>query len=408
MPDLPFPELPAEPQHRPERKSLVCFAADAETEEALRGGLGEAGRQEAEFRRADITRAIAALGAMPSPWTLVVDVAGHPQPLAALEDLSQVVEPEIRVLVVGDRQDVGFYRQLTRGLGVADYLYKPLTAAMVAENFGPVVARRRFAAAPVRGGRLLSVTGARGGVGASTIAANLAWYMAHTAHRHSVVLDADLHRGSQALLLGAQADPGLRHAIEHPDRVDELFIERATTAAGDRLHLLAAEEPLAAPLAYAPGAAERLVALLRRRYNFILADAPFAPDGLGRELLDLAQHRILVLEPTLACIRDTLRLLQLEAGPGQANRPLLVLNRTGRKGGLSTSQVTEALKLAPDILLPDLPKRLEEAATLGEPAAVARGPFRDAIARLARATGGIGEDTAPRRGFWARLRPRGA
>ncbi|MCB4820815.1 AAA family ATPase [Roseicella aerolata] len=402
MPDHAFPEAPEEAQHRPERQALVCFAADAETEEALRTGLSDSIRQEAEFRRADIQRAIAALREMPTPWTLVVDVAGHPQPLAALEDLSQVVEPDVRVLVVGDREDVGFYRQLTRGLGVADYLYKPLTAAMVAEHFGPVVARRRFAAVPARGGRLLTVTGVRGGVGASTIAANLGWYLGAVAQRHTVVLDADLHRGIQALLLAAQAGPGLRNAIEHPDRVDELFVERAAMPAGDRLHLLAAEEPLAAPLAEAPGAAERLAAMLRRRYNFIVADAPFAPAGFGRALLDLAQHRILVLEPTLACLRDTLRLLQLEPGPGQAHRPLLVLNRAGRKGGLSSRQVAEALKLEPDITLPDLPKRLEEAATLGQPAASSGGPVREAIAALARAAGGVGAEAMPRRGWFRR------
>jgi pilus assembly protein CpaE len=402
MPDHSFPEMPEEAQHRPERQALVCFAADAVTEEALRTGLAEAARQEAEFRRADIHRAITALREMPTPWTLVVDLAGHPQPIAALEDLSQVVEPDVRVLVVGDREDVGFYRQLTRGLGVADYLYKPLTAAMVAEHFGPVVARRRLGAAQARGGRLLTVTGVRGGVGASTIAANLGWYLAGIAHRHTVVLDADLHRGTQALLLAAQAGPGLRNAVEHPDRVDELFVERSATPAGARLHLLAAEEALAAPLTYAPGAAERLTAMLRRRYNFIVADTPFEPTGLGRALLDLAQHRILVLEPTLACLRDTLRLMQLEPGPGQAHRPLLVLNRAGRKGGLSTARVAEALKQEPDIILPDLPKRLEEAATLGQPAAASGGPFQAAIARLARAAGGVGPEAAPRRGWFRR------
>ncbi|MDO9709136.1 AAA family ATPase [Paracraurococcus lichenis] len=404
MPDHPFPDSLEDAQHRPERRALVCFAADAATEEALRTGLAEAARQEAEFRRADIHKAIAALREMPTPWTLVVDVAGHPQPLAVLEDLSQVVEPDVRVLVVGDREDVGFYRQITRGLGAADYLYKPLTPAMVAEHFGPVVARRRFVAPPARGGRLLTVTGVRGGVGASTIAANLGWYLAAVAQRHTAVLDADLHRGVQALLLGAQAGPGLRHAVEHPDRVDELFVERATVTAGERLHLLAAEEALAAPLAYAPGAAERLVAMLRRRCNFIVADTPYEAAGFGRDLLDLAQHRILVLEPTLACLRDALRLLQLEPGAGQAHRPLLVLNRAGRKGGLSATRVAEALKQEPDIILPDLPKRLEEAATLGQPAAAAGGPFRDAIARLARAAGGVGAEAAPRRGLLGRFR----
>ena len=87
---------------------------------------------------------------------------------------------------------------------------------------------------PARGGRLLTVTGVRGGVGASTIAANLGWYLASVAHRHTAILDGDLHRGVQSLLLSAPAGPGLRHAVEHPERVDELFVERA---AAWRLHL---------------------------------------------------------------------------------------------------------------------------------------------------------------------------
>jgi pilus assembly protein CpaE len=75
-----------------------------------------------------------------------------------------------------------------------------------------------------------------------------------------------------------------------------------------------------------------------------------------------------------------------------------VLNRAERKGALSTARVAEALKIEPDVVLPDLPKRLEEAATLGQPAAAAGGPFRTAIARLAQAAGGVGQDGAPRRG----------
>ncbi|MFC7688890.1 CpaE family protein [Paeniroseomonas aquatica] len=233
--------------HRPDRKQFVCFCADAATEEALRAGLAEAALTDAEFIRADAAQAIALLRDMPTPWTLLVDVTGHPQPLAALDDLAHVVEPDVRVLVVGDRQDVGFYRQLTRSLGVVDYLYKPLSAGMVAEHFGPIATGRGPQAQRNHGGRLLSVTGVRGGVGASTIAANLAWYLGNVADRHTVVLDADLHRGSQALLLGAQPGAGLRNVLEHPSRVDEVFVDRAAAGVTPRLHLLAAEEALDSP-----------------------------------------------------------------------------------------------------------------------------------------------------------------
>lgn len=363
------------------RQSLLCFATDADTEAALRQGLAEVMEPGTEFRRADIDGAIAALRGMATPVTLIVDITGHAQPFAALEDLSQVVEPDVRVLVVGDRQDLGFYRHVTRGIGVADYLYKPLTAAMVAEHFAGAIGNRRTAEPAPRGGRMVAVTGARGGVGASSIAANLAWHMANEARRNCVALDADLHRGTLALMLGGEAGSGLRTALETPARVDELFIDRAAHVVGDRLHVLAGEEALTNSLTYVPGAAERLLQVLRRRYNFVIADVPCQANDFARSLLDLAQQRVIVMQPTLAGIRDALRLMQLPAGSGQVHRPLLVVNRAGMPGGLATAKVTDAMKQEADIVLPDLPRKVEEAATLGQPAA-ARG-YQSAIAKLA-------------------------
>jgi len=368
---------------RPERKPLVVFTIDAESEVTLREGLGASLPAGTEFRRGDIDTAIATLRGIPTPWALLVDLAGHPQPFAALEDLSEVVEPDVRVLVIGDRTDLGFYRHLTRSVGVADYLYKPLTAGLVAENFGSVISRRP-AERSARGGRLVTVTGARGGVGASTIAANLVWYLADVAKRHSLALDADLQRGTLALMLAAEVGGGLRTALEQPERLDELFVERTAHAVNDRLHVLAGEEALTAPVAYAKGAAERLLGLARRRYNFIIADVPFQSAGIGHELLDIAQQRIIVMEPTLAGVRDALRLMLLPQGSGQAGRPLLVLNRAGRPGGLSTAKIAESMKQEPDVVVPDQPRRVEEGAMLGQRVT---GPFADAITRLAVASG---------------------
>ena len=138
------------------------------------------------------------------------------------------------------------------------------------------------------------------------------------------------------------------------------------------------------PLAYASGAGERLVESLRRRYNFVIADVPFAPVPLHRDLLDLAHQRILVLEPTLAAMRDTLRLLGLPAGPNQTQGAVLVLNRLGLPGGLSRRQIEEGLKTKIDIVIPDMPKPLRQAANLGEPAMVTSTALARLIGDLAR------------------------
>lgn len=396
-------EIAPLPLSRAERKRVVCFAIDAATEAALRDGFSDPTQEVPDVRRGDMAAAIAAMRKMPTPHVLLVDVSGHPQPLAALDDLSQVVEPDVRVLVIGDRQDLGFYRHLTRGLGVVDYLYKPISASMIAETFLPLISRRRAAEPMARGGRLIAITGARGGAGATTIAANLAWYLANAAQRHTILLDADLHRGTGALLLGTQTGSGLRAALEFPDRVDELFIERSAQFVSERLHVLAGEESLEDKPGYTMGATQRLIATLRRRYNYIVADVPFRSDIFNRELSDVAQQRVVILEPQLASLRDALRLLRLPSGSGQVHRPLMVLNRGRRKGALSLKQVTDTLGQPPDVVIPEGGSRLETAETMGEPAVTKSGAFRTAIRQLAHACGAVSV-TPKRRGLFGLFR----
>lgn len=369
---------------RHDRLNLIGFVADAETETALQTGLAALLPEAPDFRRGNIRTAQAVMQKTPTPRILIVDISGEDQPLKALGDLAAVVEPDVCVLVVGEHDSTDFYREVTRGLGAADYLAKPLTRESVARHFGSLVMGRAPSTDAVLGGRVLTVTGVRGGVGASTIAANLAWHLGANLRHHTVLFDPDLYRGTAAFLFNLQPGAGLRTALEYPDRIDTLLAERAAVPAADRVHVLSGEEPLGMPLAYAAGAGERLVESLRRRYNFVIADVPFAPVPLHRDLLDLAHQRILVLEPTLAAMRDTLRLLSLPAGPNQTQGAVLVLNRLGLPGGLSRRQIEEGLKTKLDIVIPDMPKPLRQAANLGEPAIVTSTALARLIGDLAR------------------------
>jgi pilus assembly protein CpaE len=254
----------------------------------------------------------------------------------------------------------------------------------VLRHFGPFVQGSVFAAPAMLGGRAIAITGVRGGVGATTIAVNLAWHFGVGMRRHTVLLDPDTHLGATAFLLNIQPGPGLRMALEAPDRIDSLLAERAAQPAADRLHVLAAEEKIASQTMHAPGAAAALLKALRSRYNFIIVDVPFAPVPLYHDLLDLVDQRILVMDPSLAAIRDTVRLLGLPKGPGQDQRAVVVLNRMGVQGGLSRKQVEDALKMKVDVSIPDLPRQVGNAATLGEPVMVSSTGFRNGIIDIVR------------------------
>lgn len=369
---------------RSDRSVCIAFVNDGATEAALQSGLADVLPGGIEARRGGIRGAIMALQKMPTPRVLIVDVGGEDSPLAALEELSHVVEPHVCVLVVGDLTSLDFYREVTRGVGAMEYLSKPLSREIVARLFGPLALGRAPTGEAALGGRLITVTGTRGGVGASTVAVNLAWYFGVSSRRHTVLLDPDLHQGTASFLLNVEPGRGLRTALQTPERIDSLLAERAAQPVTDRLHVLSGQEPFDVEPDHAPEAAVKLLDALRRRYNFIVGDVPFRPLPLHRDLLNLAHRRVLVMEPTLASIRDSLRMLALRPGPAQTRRAVLVLNRLGLPGGLTRRQVEDALKMKVDVTIPDLPKQVGAAATLGKPAAEARGAFRDSILALSR------------------------
>ncbi len=386
--DGALPGLPRDPDEPwaagSDRVALMAFVNEAATEAVLRDSLSDATPDAFEILRGGIRAAIAAMQKQSTPRNLIVDISDVDEPLSALRDLSQVVEPDVKVLVVGEFTDVDFYREVTRGMGAREYLAKPLTRDIVVRLFNPIIVGQQTAAQEVTGGRVITITGARGGVGATTIAVNLAWHFGVARNRHTVLLDPDLHTGSAALFVDSAPGPGLRAALEIPDRIDDLFVERASVTLKGRMQVLAGQEALTDRPACAPDAAPRLLAALRRRYNFIVADVPFQPVPLYRDLLDLATQRVIVFEPTLAGVRDTLRLRALYSAVSQSERTVLLLNRDGMPGGLTRAQVEDALEGRPDLVIPDLPKRLAEAANMGDPAVRHRSFFRLRVNDLAR------------------------
>jgi pilus assembly protein CpaE len=367
-----------------DRAMLMAFVTDAASEATLRDGLADATPTSFEVLRGGIRAAVSAMQKIATPRSLVVDISGEQEPLSALHDLSQVVEPDVHVLVVGEITDLNFYRELTRGMGAVEYLPKPLTRDMVMRLFAPVIVGRPTAAPELSGGRVITVTGARGGVGATSIAVSLAWHFGVERNRHTVLLDPDLQTGTAALYLEAPTGPGLRAALEMPDRIDDLFLERASQVLKDRLHVLVGQESAGDRPVYAADAAPRLLAALRRRYNLVVVDVPFQPVPLYRDLLDLASQRVIVFEPTLAGARDALRLRALHDGQSQSSPTVLVLNRAGMPGGLTQAQIEDALEGRVNITIPDLPKRLAVAANMGQPAIRQRSFFRLRVGDLAR------------------------
>ena len=108
------------------------------------------------------------------------------------------------MLVIGEDSDIGFYRDLVRNMGVAEYVHKPLTRDNVARLFVPQIAGVTMDAGASRGGSVIAVCGARGGVGTTTVAVNLALQLSEATRGHVALLDLHLRQGTTALMLGVK------------------------------------------------------------------------------------------------------------------------------------------------------------------------------------------------------------
>lgn len=406
-PDFPRHEFPREAADLSrgsrvggDRAAFLAFVQDEASEAAIRGGLADWGGGVA-LRRGGIATAIKALEREATPHVLLVDIAGIDDPVEQLEALAGICTPDVRVLVVGDNTEISFYRQLTRELGVAEYAHKPLTRDGTARLFGPFLAGGATESdATRRGGQVVSVCGARGGVGSTTVAVHLAMHLAEVSRGHVVLLDMHLRRGTTGLMFGVRPPPGLRVALENPERVDGLFLERCAVPIGDRLKLIAAEEPMdAIPTPSIEGVAG-LIGLLRQRFNYVVVDLRMPPGPTERAVLAASRLLLTVMAPDVASIRATIAARKLVSGG--AARMMTVLNRDGLTGGLKRKHVIEGLGTAPDVTIADLPKLLPRAANLGRPALAHSAALRRALAPVTEEIAAV-HTAAPRAGLLARL-----
>jgi pilus assembly protein CpaE len=378
----------ADPLNALKRPKFLGFVADTASAEALEAAFQPVAQHGGNVHVVNFRTTLAILSRMVSPEVLLVDLTGEEQPLTAMMELAELVESDTTVLVIGQARELSFYRAIVNGMGVREYLAKPLTPAAISTHFLPFI-KHDAAHAPVHGGKIIAIAGARGGVGTTTIAANLAWMIGHEMHRHTVLLDTDLQTGTAGLALNVEPGHGFAGALETPDRMDTMLVERCAQPAGDRLHVMASLEALGTPVNYTAGASGPLTKALRSRYKFILADAGARQLPFAREMLGMAHQRVIILDPSIMSLRN---LDRLNALPGQpVAKTILVLNQAGRPYGLSQPFMEQAIGMKFDIIIPDLPRILPKADKFGEMAASIKSPFREAINKLALK---IGADTS--------------
>lgn len=351
-------------------EQLAAFLSDPETRSVVQNVVSERWPN-AVLQDGGLSAALGALSQNPSPPVLIVDISGSEDPNAGARSLMALCDTETRVIAIGTVNDIDYYRRLAE-LGVSDYLVKPIDqdklvkALETGSRPRPVLRAVEDAEAERN---VVSVVGVRGGVGATTLAVNLAWIVGHEMQHNCAIVDLDLQFGTVGLQLDLEPSHGLREALENPDRIDALFIASAMANEGENLFVLSAEEPFDESVGYTADACGKLIEALPEDLNDVFLDVPSRSVVDNPSLLKQSRKIVLVSDLSLVGMRDVARLSRLcsEAAPDAALH--IVLNRVGMaaKGEIPKAEFVKGAELPVNHQIPFDAKLAAMASIAGKP-----------------------------------------
>lgn len=301
----------------------------------------------------------------PTPNVIVIEGDNHRERLLeTLDRLSDVCDPDTKVVVIGQVNDVLLYRELMR-LGVSDYLVPPLGVVDFVRSLSEVF--HAPGANPV--GRTVAFVGAKGGVGASTIAHNVSWAIARRLKMDSVVVDLDLAFGTAGLNFNQDPPQGVAEIVFAPERVDAAVVDRLLSKCTEQLSLLAAPATLDRVYDFHEDVYDPLIDILRANVPCAVLDVPHVWTAWSKRALIAADDVVIVAVPELANLRNAKNLIDLLklARPNDST-PKLVLNQVAvpKRAEIKPADFAKALDLDPAAVIPFDPQLFGTAANNGQ------------------------------------------
>jgi pilus assembly protein CpaE len=349
------------------RVSVQAFCETVETAAAIQAA-GEDRRMAKAHLRIQMGGLIAAIEAYqssPTPNVIILESEGRIEDiLAGLDQLAPVCDAATRVIIIGRMNDVALYRELVRR-GVSDYLIAPVGALQIVRAVCGLFSAPD--AKPV--GRVIAVVGAKGGVGASTIAHNIAFSIARDLTLDAVVTDLDLAFGTAGLDFNQDPPQGIAEAVFSPDRIDNAFVDRLLSKCTDHLSLLAAPATLDHVYDFGADAFESIFDSLRATVPCVVLDVPHQWTGWTKQTLIGADDILIVAAPDLANLRNTKNLYDfLKAARPNDHRPLYCLNQVGvpKRPEIKAADFAKAVDDEPIASIPFEPQLFGAAANNGQ------------------------------------------
>ncbi|MBM3580468.1 MAG: pilus assembly protein CpaF [Alphaproteobacteria bacterium] len=324
------------------RITIEAFAAETTTRATLEQAATDSrlSRSRMTVRDGGLAGAIAYFRENPTPQVLIVEETGDDRALiAALGQLAEVVEPGVKVIVIGTLNDVGLYRTLV-GQGVSDYLLAPPEAGTVVDSILGLFSDP----ASIPRGRAIAFFGAGGGVGTSAVAHNVAWLLARTYKEPTILADLDFSFGCADLAFNLESKQSAADVLAQSDRMDDVLFDKCLIPHGDNLKVLASSGTLHAASALPSEAVEKFLDLSKGAAGFTVLDLPHIWTDWTLAALEIADEAVIVSRPDLTGLRESKNIFAALASRRGAKPTRLALNKIGesKKTELSAKDFMEA------------------------------------------------------------------
>lgn len=245
-----------------------------------------------------------------------------------------------------------------RGLkaGADSYVTKPVALSEMIARVAALLQRQAqlYSAAVAVKGQTFAVYGAKGGVGTTFVAVNLAVALRQVSNRSVVLVDANLQFGDVSLALNIRPDHTLLDLRPYLGKLDSELMDSVLVSHSSGIQLLLASPDLEANVSMSPQLLGQVLAKLEETFDYVVVDTWTVLDERTLAVLDSADKTVLLTTPQMSSLRNArLFLKPREASEYGPETLLVTVNRYDDRGGITTRDITQVLQQTIAARLPD-------------------------------------------------------
>lgn len=338
-----------------------------------------------------------------APDVLIVDDATR-STLGPVESLS-LVSPGIDILVVSADTSAEFLMNAMRA-GVREVIPTSAGDEALQSALLRIMQKRGKQPAAAHEGKVFAFLSCKGGSGATFLAANFAYVLAHEFDRRVALIDLNLQFGDAAMFVSDSHPPSnLAEVAQQIHRLDASLLSASMLQVTPNFHVLAAPENPEQAVDVRREHLEAIVKLARQHYDFVIVDLPRTLNAVSVQVLDLADTIFPVMQLTLPFVRDGKRLLAVFRSLDYSRSKVrVVVNRHEKGGEFTVQDLEKAIDMKVSHIVPNSYQAAAASVNLGVP--IARANRGDPITKYLIEMGRefVSEDTqATNNGWFARV-----